>query len=86
MKKLTLGLLMLGALLLTTNSVFACDCVCGCEKVTCNCAKTCDCGCQNGQEYNCDENCNCLKCKNDTCNCKTKKFRIFRKKQCNCAK
>ena len=84
MKKLSLGLLVLGALLLTTNTVFACDC--GCEKAQCNCAKTCDCGCQNGKDCNCVKNCDCKNCTDSNCNCTTKKFRIFRKKQRNCVK
>ena len=86
MKKLSLGLLMLGALLLTSNAVVACDCSGGCEKAKCNCVKTCDCGCQNGKECNCDKNCDCKKGADENCNCVTKKFGIFRKKQCNCEK
>lgn len=89
MKKLFTSLFILGALLLTTGAVFACDCNCATSDVPkCNCAKTCDCGCQKGEKCKCENckkeevaNCNC-----DNCKCETKKFRLFRKNKCNCTK
>ncbi len=77
------------------------DCDCGCQKgKKCACEKckenNCDCGCQKGEKCKCSKKCKCKKndcecgCqKGDDCKCsckKSKKFKIFKKKQikCNC--
>ena len=65
MKKLIIGFLFTGLILLNVNSVFACDC--GCEnKANCKkeCMKDCNCGCQKG------EKCNCKKGLFKKCKCK----------------
>ncbi len=94
MKKLFTSLAILGALFLTSSAIFANECNCNCassEAPKCNCAQNCDCGCQKGEKCKC-ENCNkeeVSKCDcdaNSDCKCTTKKFGIFRKNKCNCAK
>lgn len=94
MKKLFTSLAIVGALFLTSSAVFANECNCNCASIEapkCNRAQNCDCGCQKGEKCKC-ENCNkeeVSKCDcdaNSDCKCTTKKFGIFRKNKCNCAK
>ena len=81
MNKLFSCLLVLGAFVALSSSVFACDCSQGCKcNNECNCTEKCtqecNCGCQDNKTCECKtQNCNCLK---------SHKFRFFKKIKCEC--
>lgn len=69
------------------------DCTCGCQDgEKCTCDKDYTCGCQDGEQCTCDEDCTCAKdnaescesSKSEKCDCKSRKFRLFRKNKCDC--
>lgn len=68
------------------------NCTCGCQKgEECTCPKDCTCGCKKDEECNCAKDCDCVKtdapkcnCEKQKCDCKSKKFRLFRRNKCDC--